>query len=211
MTLKPLLRLFLIKEINGQSNIRNDAAQLVAVNHNSHLDEFVVMVPMVTGSRRATHFFADKKHFFEGKFYFRLLAKRFQAIPIDRGTGNADKALRMGEKYLNDGDNVIIYPEGTRGHSNRLIRGKVGVAKLALWTGRPVIPIAVWGTHILMPKGVHKPTIKKIVKVNIGEPMTFEEYRGRADDPQALREVTDMIMTRIGELLDQEYDPEFRG
>ena len=89
--------------------------------------------------------------------------------------------------FLKKGHNIIIYPEGTRGSGFELNRGKVGVAKLALWSGAPVIPVGVWGTHEIMPKGVHKPVVKKIVKVKFGKPMTFEEFMGRADDMLIIR------------------------
>ena len=100
---------------------------------------------------------------------------------------------------------MIIYPEGTRGHSFELGKGKVGVAKMALWSKTPVVPMGIYGTHLLMPKGSHTPRIKRLVEVRIGKPMRFDDYIGREEDPQALREITDRIMSEIASLLDQEY------
>lgn len=204
--LKPLIYRFLIKEKKGMENLSRDTPYIVASNHNSHIDEFVLMPPIYIGTRRKTHFFADRKHWFEGKLYFRMLAKRFEAIPVDRGKGTADAALRRGVDKIKMGHNVIIYPEGTRGSDFQVSRGKVGVAKLALWSGEPVVPVGIWGTHLIMPKGVHKPNIKKIVKINIGKPMTFEEFHGKGDDPASLRAVTDRIMKEIAMLVGQERE-----
>lgn len=203
--LLPLLRTFLIKHEIGRDNLRHDTPYIFAVNHNSHLDEFVVMPPVVLSTGRKTHFFADRKHWFEGKIYFRLLAFRFKAIPVDRGKGTGDNALRKGLEYLKKGHNIIIYPEGTRGKDFQLQRGKVGVAKLALWSGVPVVPVGVWGTHLLMPKGKHKPSFRKIVTVKVGKPLSFREFMDRTEDLQVLRQVTDRIMVEIARLLDQEY------
>lgn len=204
----PLVRKLLIKEESGRENLDRKQPYIFAVNHNSHLDEFVTMPPIILSTRRKTHFFADRKHWFQGKMYFRALAYRFQAIPVDRGKGTGDEALKRGEKYIGKGHNVIIYPEGTRGDCLHLKRGKVGVAKLALWSGAPVVPVAVWGTHKLMPKGDHKPKFKKIVKVKFGKPLTFDEYMDRSDDPEAWREVTDKVMMAIADLLDLPYECE---
>jgi 1-acyl-sn-glycerol-3-phosphate acyltransferase len=206
--LLPLLRTFLIKHELGRENLRHDTPYIFAVNHNSHLDEFVVMPPVVLGTRRKTHFFADRKHWFQGKIYFRLLARRFNAIPVDRGKGTGDSALRKGLEYLKKGHNIIIYPEGTRGKDFQLQRGKVGVAKLALWSGVPVVPVGVWGTHLLMPKGKHTPRFRKIVTIKVGKPMDFMEFMDRTEDLQVLRDITDRIMVEIANLLGQEYRPD---
>ncbi|MGA1872725.1 MAG: lysophospholipid acyltransferase family protein, partial [Thermoplasmatota archaeon] len=130
----PLIRRYLIKEELGRENMTRTTPYIFAVNHNSHLDEFVTMPAIMMSTRRNTHFFADRKHWFEGKIYFRLMALRFAAIPVDRGKDGSDDSLRKGVKYLKKGHNVIIYPEGTRGDCFDLGKGKVGVAKLALWS-----------------------------------------------------------------------------
>ncbi|MGA1849143.1 MAG: lysophospholipid acyltransferase family protein [Thermoplasmatota archaeon] len=197
----PIIRRYLIKKEIGRENINREQPYIFAVNHNSHLDEFVTMPAIMMSTRRKTHFFADKKHWFEGKLYFRLIARRFAAIPVERGGEGADDALKKGVEYIKKGHNIIIYPEGTRGSGFDLNRGKVGVAKLALWSGAPVVPVGVWGTHMLMPKGKHKPDIKKIVTVKFGKPMSFKEFEGRASEKEALREVTDRIMHSIADLV----------
>ncbi|MBN1390218.1 MAG: 1-acyl-sn-glycerol-3-phosphate acyltransferase [Candidatus Thermoplasmatota archaeon] len=201
----PLIRHFLIKEEAGRENMTRDIPCIFAVNHNSHLDEFVTMPAILMSTRRKTHFFADRKHWFQGKLYFRIMAKRFEAIPVDRGKDGSDDSLKKGVEYLMKGHNVIIYPEGTRGDGFYLMKGKVGVAKIALWSGAPVIPVGVWGTHLLMPKGKHKPDIRKIVTVKFGKPMSFQEFSGQAENREALREVTDRIMLAIADLVGLEY------
>jgi 1-acyl-sn-glycerol-3-phosphate acyltransferase len=203
--LLPLLRWRMIEEEVGRDKLSRDTPYIFAVNHNSHLDEFAVMPPIVMSTHRKTHFFADRKHWFQGKLIFRFLAWRFQAIPVDRGKGTADDSLKRGADYIRKGHNLIIYPEGTRGDGFHLGRGKVGVAKLALWTGVPVVPIGVWGTHLLMPKGDHMPKLKRIVKITVGDPIHFEDKVGQEGDKEVLREVTDKVMRGIAELVEQDY------
>jgi 1-acyl-sn-glycerol-3-phosphate acyltransferase len=205
MFLLPFLRWRMIKEEVGRENLTRETPYIFAVNHNSHLDEFAVMPPIVMSTHRKTHFFADRQHWFQGKLVFRLLARRFSAIPVDRGKGTGDDSLKKGAEYIRRGHNIIIYPEGTRGDGFHLSRGKVGVAKLALWTGVPVVPIGIWGTHLLMPKGDHMPKMKRIVSIKIGKPLDFHDFMGREEDKDVLREITDQIMREIANLVEQDY------
>ncbi len=208
LIMKPILYNFLIKEVVGKENLPKDKAMIIAANHNSHLDEFVVMPPVVYTTKRRARFFADRQHWHEGKLVFRLIAKYFKSIPVDRGKGKGDEALKKGLRELENGNSIIIYPEGTRGNAFDLGRGKVGVAKLALRSGMPVVPCGVYGTQYLMPKGTHKIKMKKIVSVKFGKPMTFDGDAEGENNPEELRKITDMIMSRIGTLIDQEYNPE---
>ncbi|OMQ14947.1 1-acyl-sn-glycerol-3-phosphate acyltransferase, partial [Modestobacter sp. VKM Ac-2676] len=83
----------------------------------------------------------------------RLLLESIGMVPLDRGGASAaEAALRRGREVLADGGLLGIYPEGTRSPDGRLHRGKTGVARLALATGAPVVPVAVIGTHALYPR-----------------------------------------------------------
>ncbi len=206
--IKPLLYTFLIKEVVGREILPRDTPLIIAANHNSHLDEFAIMPPVYYTTGRKVRFFADRQHWHDGKLIFRMLAKHFKAIPVDRDKGKGDEALKKGLRELENGHTVIIYPEGTRGNAFDLGRGKVGVAKLALWSGMPVVPCGVHGTQYLMPKGTHNIKVKKIVSVKFGKPMTFDGYAGEENYPEVLRKITDRVMSRIGKLIDKEYNPE---
>lgn len=205
LILAPFIKALLLKKVEGMENLSRNTPYIFAANHNSHIDEFVIMPPVYFGTRRVTHFFADRKHWFQGKIYFRILAWRFKAIPVDRGKGTGDQAIQKGVQLLKEGHNIIIYPEGTRGTSFELSKGKTGVAKMALMADVPVVPMGVFGTHLLMPKGEHKPRIKRVVEVKIGKPMYFGHYASKADDQRTYREITDRIMCEIANLLGQKY------
>ena len=108
------------------------------------------------------------------------------------------------KKVLDQGELFGIYPEGTRSHDGRLYRGKTGVARLAIETGVPVIPVAVVGTDIVAPPG------KKFghwtrPKVRFGKPLDFSRYEGLENDRFILRSATDEIMYEIMRLSGQEY------
>jgi 1-acyl-sn-glycerol-3-phosphate acyltransferase len=126
-------------------------------------------------------------------------------IPVDRSGGqSALTALNQGRQVLEDGHLFGIYPEGTRSPDGRLYRGKTGVARLALETGAPVIPVAMIGTNLAQPPGRRLPRPTGIGIV-FGAPLDFSRYAGRDRDREVLREVTDEIMYQLMLLSGQEY------
>jgi 1-acyl-sn-glycerol-3-phosphate acyltransferase len=109
---------------------------------------------------------------------------------------------------LTSGGLLGIYPEGTRSPDARLYRGKVGVARLALQAGVPVIPVAMIGTDKVQPIGKRLPNIRRIGMI-FGEPLDFSRYRDQAEDRTVQRLVTDEIMTNLMQLSGQEYVDEY--
>jgi 1-acyl-sn-glycerol-3-phosphate acyltransferase len=102
---------------------------------------------------------------------------------------------------LAEGDCLGIYPEGTRSPDGRLYKGRTGIARLAMESGAPVIPAAMFNTHEIQPTGKLVPNIKR-VKMQFGEPMYFS---GDSTDMNTLRDVTDEIMRKIQSMSGQEY------
>jgi 1-acyl-sn-glycerol-3-phosphate acyltransferase len=126
-------------------------------------------------------------------------------IPVDRTGGSAAmEALNTGLGVLQDGGLFGIYPEGTRSPDGRLYRGKTGVARLALESGAPVIPVAMIGTDVAQPAGKRIPKVLPIGIV-IGEPMDFSRFQGMENDRLVLRSITDEIMYQLMLLSGQEY------
>jgi 1-acyl-sn-glycerol-3-phosphate acyltransferase len=105
---------------------------------------------------------------------------------------------------LGKGELFGIYPEGTRSHDGKLYRGKTGVARLALETGVPVIPVAVVGTDVVAPPGKKFGRLTRPV-IRFGKPLDFSRYEGLEGDRYILRSVTDEIMYEIMRLSGQEY------
>ena len=124
---------------------------------------------------------------------------------MDRSGGEASlRSLDAGLAALREGRLLGIYPEGTRSPDGRLHRGKIGVAKLALASGVPVVPIAMIGTDRVQPIGHVLPRIRRLGMI-FGEPLDFSDRAEAVGDPRVLREVTDEIMEAIRRLSGQEY------
>jgi 1-acyl-sn-glycerol-3-phosphate acyltransferase len=126
-------------------------------------------------------------------------------VPIDRSGANAaEGALSAAKRILGEGSLFGIFPEGTRSHDGKLYRGKTGVARLALETGAPVIPVAVVGTDVVAPPGKKFGSVTRPV-VRFGAPLDFSRYEGLENDRYVLRSITDEIMYEIMRLSGQEY------
>jgi 1-acyl-sn-glycerol-3-phosphate acyltransferase len=106
---------------------------------------------------------------------------------------------------LEDGQLLVIYPEGTRSKDGRLHRGHTGIAMVALRTGAPVIPVGLIGTREAQPIGRRIPRPFHTITIRIGAPLDFSAYRHRAGERLVLRSVTDSVMGEIQRLSGQEY------
>jgi 1-acyl-sn-glycerol-3-phosphate acyltransferase len=123
-------------------------------------------------------------------------------VPVDRSGGRrSEAALITGLEVLAGGNSLGIYPEGTRSPDGRLYKGRTGIARLAIESGAPVVPIAMFNTDKIQPTGTVMPKVKR-VGMTFGEPMYFD---GDPKDPAHLRVCADQIMKRIQELSGQEY------
>ncbi len=177
---------------------------ILVSNHLSFSDSF--FLPLVT-KRRIT--FLAKQEYFTGKGIKGLISKAFFTgvgqVPIDRTSGRAaEAAITTGVRILGEGHMLGIYPEGTRTADGRLYRGKTGVARMALESGAPVIPVAMIGTYEIQPPGRIRPRIRR-VGVRFGDPLDFSRYDGMESDRFVLRSVTDEIMYSLMGLSGQEY------
>jgi 1-acyl-sn-glycerol-3-phosphate acyltransferase len=203
--LAPVLYLVWRPRNEGMGNVPAVGPAILAGNHQSFADHFFGPLPL-----RRPIVFLGKREYFTGKGLKGLISKGFMSgvgvIPLDRTGGDAsEQALTTGLRVLREGKLLGIYPEGTRAPDNRLYRGKTGVARLALESKAPVIPMAMVNTFELMPPGQIWPRLGVRPGVRFGTPMDFSAYYGRGEDGAVLRMITDEIMQAIAELSGQEY------
>ena len=200
----PILKAAYRPWIRGKENIPAEGPAILASNHNAVWDS--VFLPMMLDREVV---FMGKADYFTGTGFKGWVTKEFMravgTIPVDRSGGRASEAaLNAGLKRLREGELFGIYPEGTRSPDGRLYRGKTGVARLALLSGAPVIPVAMIGTHAAQPIGQRIPSRTNIGMV-IGEPLDFSRYKGLHKDRYVLRAITDEIMYNLMLLSGQEY------
>jgi 1-acyl-sn-glycerol-3-phosphate acyltransferase len=179
---------------------------LLVANHVSVLDP-IACARLVWDSGRVPHFLA-KESVFRGPAGTILRAAG--QIPVSRGTTAAGSSLQAAEDALRAGELVVIYPEGsvTRDPDWWPMESRSGVARLALGTDAVVVPVAQWG-----PQRVHDYHTKRLhLRLRtpadhlVGEPVDLSAYRDRVRAGQplsgdVLREVTDLLMTRVRDQL----------
>jgi 1-acyl-sn-glycerol-3-phosphate acyltransferase len=202
--LGPWLRLLYRPLVEGRRHVPSAGPAIIASNHLAFSDS--IFMPLVV-RRRVT--FVAKAEYFTGTGLKGWLVKMFfigtGTIPVDRTGGRAAQAaLDTQLRVLREGHLAGIYPEGTRSPDGRLYRGKTGVARLALESGAPVVPVVMLNADELQPPGTLRPKFKR-VRIRFGPPLDFRRYDGMAGDRFVERAVTDEIMYRLMELSGREY------
>lgn len=202
--LGPWLRIIFRPQVEGLEHVPDEGPAIIASNHLSFSDS--IFMPLVV-KRKVT--FVAKAEYFTGRglkgFLVRMFFVGTGTIPVDRSGGRAAQAaLDTGLRILREGKLFGIYPEGTRSPDGRLYRGKTGVARLALESGAPVIPVVMLNADEIQPPGKIIPKVKR-VRIRFGAPMDFSRYHGMAGDRFIERAVTDEIMYRLMELSGREY------
>ena len=200
----PWLRVLFRPWTEGLEHIPSSGPAILASNHLSFSDSF--FLPLVVP--RPITFLAKSDYFTGRGIKGRLIAWFFRGVgqvPVDRSGGRASEAaIRTGVRILSQGDLLGIYPEGTRSPNGTMYRGRTGLARMALESMAPVIPVAMINTYEIQPPGKLLPRLLR-VGIRIGEPLDFTRYEGLEDDRFILRSVTDEVMYELMTLSGQEY------
>jgi 1-acyl-sn-glycerol-3-phosphate acyltransferase len=199
----PLLMLIFRPKVSGLRHVPSNGPVIIASNHLSFSDS--IFMPLVV-PRKVT--FLAKSEYFTSPgikgFIKKLTFIALGQVPIDRSGGKrSEAALATGLKVLQQGHCLGIYPEGTRSPDGRLYKGRTGIARMAIDSGAPIIPVAMFNTAEIQPTGQVVPKVRRVEMV-FGEPMYFT---GDSTDQALLRSATNQIMEKIAELSKQEYVP----
>lgn len=202
--LGPLLSLLGRPKVEGLEHVPSSGPAILASNHLAVMDSFYL--PLVV--RRRITFLAKSEYFtgtgFKGWFQ-RWFFTAVGQVPIDRtDADSARAALTTAQQVLSQGKLLGMYPEGTRSPDGRLYKGKTGLARLALETGVPVIPVAMIGTNVVNPPGTNMLRFGRVT-VRFGKPMDFSRFDGLAGNRFIERAVTDEVIYELMGLSGQEY------
>jgi 1-acyl-sn-glycerol-3-phosphate acyltransferase len=189
--LRPLMNLYTRRRATGRRKLARIKGPVILVaNHTSHIDTPVILAALPRRLRKRTAVAAAADYFYRNKLVAALVSLIFNTVPMDRkGGGLGKQATDHLDRLLDDGWNLLVYPEGTRrgGGAGRM---RKGAAVLANRHKLPVVPIRVSGTRAVMPPGrfwprrLHGKVISKRhrVQVSFGEPIK------PADDAGAMTE-----------------------
>jgi 1-acyl-sn-glycerol-3-phosphate acyltransferase len=195
--IRPLMWLLFRHDFVGREQLKRNGGCIVAVNHISYVDPFAVALFVHTSGRRPR--FMAKHSVFRIPLLGRIVSGAKQ-IPVFRETADAGKALSAAVAAVENGECVVIYPEATVTKDPDLwpMAAKTGVARLALMTGAPVIPVGQWGAQAAL--GLDKrPHLfpRKTLSVHAGPPVDLSEWAGAGPTAEVLRAVTERVMGAV--------------
>jgi len=195
---KPLLRVFTKREWRGIDNVPAEGGVIIAANHVSELDPFAVG-HFLLNQGRLPRFLAKAELFRKAPLKWIFVGA--QQIPVSRNSVDASLALQPAVDALARAELVLIYPEGSATRDPHLwpMKARTGVARLALLSGAPVIPVAQWGPEQILPYKARRPKLfpRRTFKVVAGPPVDLSAFVGKPLTAELLRAATDTIMWRV--------------
>ena len=183
--LSPIKKIY-VKEFVGMENIPKNPPFIIASNHASYLDGFIIAKIMYDKFKQKTHFVAHPGRFGH-KLTDLVFIKYIGCIPTD--IPNEEFFSKVRETLKN---NMIvgILPEGRYTPDGNIKSFKIGVGRMALESSVPILPIALQGTYDICPGPKLIPKFKKAVKVVIGKPISYGKHRNTKTLKTAYKNIT---------------------
>ena len=205
--LSPILRLWLGK-MSGLENIPEGMPFIIAANHSSYYETLLLPSIILLKVNKPIHGFVGSSYY--KMFLTRFFLNLWGGIPVYvKKEKNAKKknkdSMELASNYLKKGHIITIFPEGQRSYDGKLKKAYNGVARLALLSKTPVLPIGVIGSNKVLPKGKLFPRFARC-KVKIGKLIYFSKYYDKKISDKQLQQVTRIIMKEIAKLINQEYN-----
>ncbi len=195
-----LISCFLHIRVEGLENTPRSGALIAATNHISFID------PVVSAALlRSDVLPIGKAELF--RFPFGFVFYGYGAFPVRRGEGDL-AAMKRALQVLHDEHVMLISPEGHRAESGTLQAAREGTALMALKSGAPVLPVAIWGGKLFWKNLAH--FRKTTIGMRIGEPLVVVPPKVKPTR-EDLRAITDEIMLYIARLLPAEYRGVYSG
>lgn len=189
-----VLNLITKVDISGYENLPKGGGFAIAVNHLGFLD-----VPMAYYALNDWNLFIPVAEKWELNPIYKFIGKYLNFVFVDRFNPDL-KAMRGMMKRMEEGQTLVIAPEGTRARDEKMARGKPGVAFLASRMGWQIVPVAIIGTEDRFLKNNLKHFRRTPVRLVAGKPFTLPPFP-KENREEALQEYTDEIMCRIAVML----------
>ena len=175
-------------KVEGQENLPKQGSCILAINHASSLDPFMVMAAIP----RYIRWLVIYEYY--DLWYFKYLLKWMRFIRVKNNLPKEAFRALLGAEV------VGLFPEARRTWSGNLGQGRAGVAALARRTSCPVVPVAILGTFEALPRTRKRLKLHPIT-VRIGKPLSFSEAANKKDNERVDRENTGKVMETIVELV----------
>jgi 1-acyl-sn-glycerol-3-phosphate acyltransferase len=210
LTIAPAIRAVYRPHVTGLANVPRTGPVIIAGNHVSFADE--IFTPLA--ARRQVFYFAKAEYFNSPGLRGSAMGAFFRGlgqVPVERGdTRSAAASIDIGVDVLREGKALGIYPEGTRSPDGRLHKFRTGVARLAIRSAAPVVPVGLVGTRDVQAPGTRR-WHRAPVDVHFGLPMDFSGREADERSARKLRSITEEIRAAIQTLSGQEYVDRYAG
>lgn len=202
-------------KIRGLNCVPQDSSFLVAANHASHLDAGLIKTSL--DGRGGNLVALAARDYFWGSPVVRAYTTNFTSlVPVERH-GAVKQSMRRALNVLEQGDSLLLFPEGTRSETGEMMAFKTSVGYLAIASGKPILPAYLEGTHRAMPKGSTLIPRERAIGITYGPPIRREhigvllESRPRRDRHRLVTRLVEMAVHalrdegkyRLSELLKQ--------
>lgn len=186
------LKFPIMASVKGREHFPKKGGFILASNHISYSD------PPIVGScaPRVVHFLAKKELF--NSAWFSYLLKSSNAHPLSRGTGDL-ATMRLAINIINQGDGIVLFPEGTRSRNGQLGKGKPGIGMMARRGNCPIIPCYAIGQQ----EFIKCLTFRGKMYVHFGEAITPEWMATLPAGKEGARLIADETMARIARLKEE--------
>ena len=184
--LKIFRRIYFNMDVIGRENIPRSGSFIFVANHNSNMDPVIMGIAVPRELR-----YMAKKELFRNVLFRRLIIF-FGAFPLNRG-GVDRTAIRRAMSFLEKGEPVLFFPEGTRGDGSRIQEIKPGTGMVIHAAKVRVVPAIIRGSEKVMPKR-SKLILPRKITVRFGRPLDLEKYYKMPE----CRQTYDLITAEVG-------------
>ncbi|HGE71143.1 TPA: 1-acyl-sn-glycerol-3-phosphate acyltransferase [Candidatus Poribacteria bacterium] len=189
---RPLFKSLFKFQVFGAKNVPKTGGAILMMNHASYLD------PIFIGAAVDRNlFYMARSTLFKPGFVDKFL-RSFNAFPVQLGAPDRG-AIKKALQILEQGNLLLIFPEGTRSVDGTLGKAQDGVGFIAYRTKAEVIPVFIDGTQKALPRGAKMLKTAKIT-VSFGKPINMDVYRSCEPSREIYSKIGEEVMARIGEL-----------
>ncbi len=171
--------------VDGRENFPTSGSYVIVCNHTSHLDTMCLLYSVPLRQIHRTFPAAAADYFFSSLPRSAFSAVLINALPFDREVKGAESLTVCSELLKNDGNVLIIFPEGTRTTTGEMARFRSGIGRLVVGTELPVVPCHLSGGTKAWPKGKAFPRPRQL-RLRVGAPRTFGHLEKNSDSVQKI-------------------------
>ncbi len=192
--LRPLLMVLTKRDWRGMENLP-EGGFVLAANHLSHVDPFLLGFFLLDNNIPPRFLAKDTLMDVRG---IGWILRSAEQIPVFRSTESASESLRAALQALENDLVIAIYPEGTitRDPDAWPMTARTGAVRLALASGKPLVPVMQWGPQAILWPYSKRPRLfpRKTIHVRVGKPIDLSAYEGKPLTEELLRAATDDLM-----------------